>query len=141
MYYISNWFTIFFSFLGLSQSLPVTSYIKMIDIWMLFTMTVPFLEVVLHTTNEVFKRPNTILNKRVDVVRVKSAEEQEEEDEMLKMSNSMNFTIVRLTSRLGLPIGSLIFTVIFWVVGLIASYFSGAIQDPDMTDCLTVDLN
>ena len=113
----------------------------MIDIWMLFTMTVPFLEVVLHTTNEVFKRPNTILNKRVDVVRVKSAEEQEEEDEMLKMSNSMNFTIVRLTSRLGLPIGSLIFTVIFWVVGLIASYSSGAIQDPDMTDCLTVDLN
>ena len=104
-------------------------------------MTVPFLEVVLHTTNEVFKRPNTILNKRVDVVRVKSAEEQEEEDEMLKMSNSMNFTIVRLTSRLGLPIGSLTFTVIFWVVGLIASYSSGAIQDPDMTDCLTVDLN
>ena len=104
-------------------------------------MTVPFLEVVLHTTNEVFKRPNTILNKRVDVVRVKSAEEQEEEDEMLKMSNSMNFTIVRLTSRLGLPIGSLIFTVIFWVVGLIASYSSGAIEDPNMTDCLTVDLN
>ena len=108
---------------------------------MLFTMTVPFLEVVLHTTNEVFKRPNTILNKRVDVVRVKSAEEQEEEDEMLKMSNSMNFTIVRLTSRLLLPIGSLIFTVIFWVVGLTASFSSGAIQDPNMTDCLTVDLN
>ena len=104
-------------------------------------MTVPFLEVVLHTTNEVFKRPNTILNKRVDVVRVKSAEEQEEEDEILKTSNSMNSTIVRLTGRLLLPIGSLIFTVIFWVVGLIASFSSGAIQDPNMTDCLTIDLN
>ena len=104
-------------------------------------MTVPFLEVVLHTTNEVFKRPNTIRNKRVDVVRVKSAEEQEEEDEILKMSNSMNSTIVRLTGRLLLPIGSLIFTIIFWVVGLIASFSSGAIQDPNMTDCLTVDLN
>ena len=104
-------------------------------------MTVPFLEVVLHTTNEVFKRPNTILNKRVDVVRVKSAEEQEEEDEILKMCNSMNSTVVRLTGWLLLPIGSLIFTVIFWVVGLIASYSSGAIQDPNMTDCLTVDLN
>ena len=104
-------------------------------------MTVPFLEVVLHTTNEVFKRPNTILDNRVDVVRVKSAEEQEEVDEMLKMSNSMNSTIVRLTGRLLLPIGCLIFTVIFWVVGLIASYSSGAIDDPNMTDCLTVDLN
>ena len=104
-------------------------------------MTIPFLEVVLHTTNEVFKRPNAILDKRVDVVRVKSAEEQEEEDEIPKMSNSMNSTIVRLTGRLLLPIGSLIFTVIFWVVGLIASYSSGAIQYPNMTDCLTVDLN
>ena len=134
---------LFFSFLGLSQGLPVTSYIKMIDIWMLFTMTVPFLEVVLHTTNEVFKRPNTInfgLDKRVDVVRVKSAKDQEEE-EMPEMSNSKNSTIVRLTGRLLLPIGSLIFTVNFWVVGLIASNSSGDIQDPNMTDCLTVDLN
>ena len=118
----------------------------MIDIWMLFTMTVPFLEVVLHTTNEVFKRPNTInfgLDKRVDVIRVKSAEEQEQEqEEMHKTSNSMNSTMVRLTGHLLLPIGSLIFTVIFWVVGLIASYSSATvgIQDPNMTDCRTVDL-
>ena len=42
--------------MGLSQTLPVTSYFKMIDIWMLFTMTVPFLEVVLHTVKEVFKK-------------------------------------------------------------------------------------
>ena len=134
---------LFFSFLGLSQGLPVTSYIKMIDIWMLFTMTVPFLEVVLHTTNEVFKRPNTIhlgLDKRVDVVKVKSAKDQEEE-EMAKMNDSMNSTIVRLTFHLLLPIGSLIFTVNFWVVGLIASNSFGDIQDPNMTDCLTVDLN
>ena len=106
-------------------------------------MTVPFMEVVLHTTNEVFKRPNTInfgLDKRVDVVRVKSAKDQEEE-EMPEMSNSKNSTIVRLTGRLLLPIGSLIFTVNFWVVGLIASNSSGDIQDPNMTDCLTVDLN
>ena len=57
---------IFFRFLGLSNSLPVTSYFKMIDIWMLFTMTVPFLEVVLHTANEVFKAPEF---SRVSVVR------------------------------------------------------------------------
>ena len=123
--------------MGLSQSLPVTSYIKMIDIWMLFTMTVPFLEVVIHTINEVFKQRNT---KRVDVVRIKSAKEQEEK--MPKTSNNnKNFTIVRLTFSLILPLGSLIFTVTFWIVGFIASYSSGASQDPSMTDCLTIDLN
>ena len=115
----------------------------MIDIWMLFTMTVPFLVVVLLTTNEVLKRPDTI-KKRVDVVRVKSAEEQEEEEEIPKTNNNKNSTIVRLTGCVLLPIGSLIFIVIFWVVGLTASYsytYSDAIQNPNMTDCLTVDLN
>ena len=107
-------------------------------------MTVPFLVVVLLTTHEVLKRSDTInfgLDKRVDVVRVKCAKEQEEEEAIPKTNNNKNSTIVRLTGRVLLPIGSLIFTVIFWVVGLIASNSSGAIQDPNMTDCLTVDLN
>ena len=128
--------------MGLAQSLPVTSYIKMIDIWMLFTMTVPFLEVVLHTTNEVFKRPMRTdfgFVKRVDVVRTKPDEDQEEEPETSnRVSSSL---VVRLTGRIILPISSVIFTIIFWVVGLVVSYSSGTIHDPNMTDCLTNDLN
>ena len=78
----------------------------------------------------------------MDPIRVKSDREEEEEEEVLpKTINSKSSTMMRLTSRLMLPIGSLIFTLIFWVVGLIASYSSGAIQDHNMTDCLTVDLN
>ena len=128
--------------MGLSESLPVTSYIKMIDIWMLFTMTIPFLEVVMHTTNELFKRPPG-LDKRVGVVKVKSAEEQvemEEEEEECKTSNN-RFPLVRMASHLKLPISSLIFTLIFWVVGIIRSFSSSAAQDQNMTDCLTKDLN
>ena len=129
--------------MGLSESLPVTSYIKMIDIWMLFTMTIPFLEVVMHTTNEVFKRP-PVLDKRVGVVKVSSAEEQvemEEEEEECKTNNKMSSSLVKMASRMMLPVCSLIFTLIFWVVGIIQSYSSGAAQDPNMTDCLTKDLN
>ena len=128
--------------MGLSESLPVTSYIKMIDIWMLFTMTIPFLEVIMHTTNEVFKRP-PVLDKRVGVVKVKPAEEQVEmeEEEECQTNNKIIFPLVRMTSRMMLPICSLIFTLIFWVVGIIQSYSSGAAQDQNMTDCLTKDLN
>ena len=125
--------------MGLSESLPVTSYIKMIDIWMLFTMTIPFLEVIMHTTNEVFKRPPGP-DKQVAVVRVKPAEQNEEEEEP-KASSRVSSKLVRLTSRLILPISSLIFALTFWTVGLVASFSSGAIQDPNMTDCLTLDLN
>ena len=33
------------SFIGFSQSILETSYVKWIDVWMIFTMIVPFLEV------------------------------------------------------------------------------------------------
>ena len=131
-----------FSFLGLSQSLPVTSYIKMIDIWMLFTMTIPFLEVVLHTTNEVFKRPreNRVgSDNQIDVVMVKPAKEQEEDVPKDRKRQSSN--LVRLTGRYMLPASSLVFTFIFWVVGILASLSSDDAQDPNMTDCLTVTLH
>ena len=112
----------------------------MIDVWMVFTMTVPFLEVVLHTFNKVFKQPDAAhfgANNQVGVVRVKSAYTQEEDGEMPIMSTSK----VRMAGRLVLPIGSLLFCVVFWLVGLIQSYSSAAGQDPNMTDCLTIDLN
>ena len=127
-----------FSFLGLSQSLPVTSYIKMIDIWMLFTMIIPFLEVVLHTTHEVFKDvPET----RVGVLVVKCGEEDEvgkEEEE--KKNNIMNLTLSKVMGSLTLPIISLGFVIIFWTVGLIHAYSSSDVLDFNMFDCLAIDL-
>jgi hypothetical protein len=36
-------------FIGISNSLPKTSYIKMIDIWLIFNLFIPFCEVILHT--------------------------------------------------------------------------------------------
>ncbi len=43
-------------FLNTSASLPKTSYFKMIDIWMVFGLLLPFLEVVLHTVTEYQRR-------------------------------------------------------------------------------------
>ena len=36
-------------FISVSSKLPNTSYIKMIDVWLIFNLTVPFFEVLLHT--------------------------------------------------------------------------------------------
>ena len=36
-------------FIGVSNALPKTAYIKMVDIWFIFSMTVPFIEVLLQT--------------------------------------------------------------------------------------------
>merc|ERR1719153_888860 len=36
-------------FISVSQSLPPTAYVKMIDVWLIFAQMVPFLEVLLHS--------------------------------------------------------------------------------------------
>ena len=145
MFFISHAFkNCLFSFLGLSQSLPVTSYIKMIDIWMLFTMTIPFLEVVVHTTHEVFKDkkashigPET----RVGVLEVKCGEDDEVgKEEEKKKNNIKNLTLSKVMGSLMLPILSLGFIIIFWTVGLIHANSSGDVLDFNMYDCLAIDL-
>ena len=108
----------------------------MIDIWMLFTMIIPFLEVVLHTTHEVFKNvPET----RVGVLEVKSGEEDEVEKEE-KNNNIMNLTLSKMMGSLMLPILSLGFIIIFWTVGLINACSSSDVLDFNMFDCLAIDL-
>ena len=36
-------------FISVSQNLPKTSYIKMVDVWLIFNLMLPFFEVLLHT--------------------------------------------------------------------------------------------
>ena len=50
-----------FSFLGISQSLPSTSYIKLIDIWMIFTMIYPFAETLLVCLKDVVKTKSVVV--------------------------------------------------------------------------------
>ncbi len=36
-------------FINISNNLPKTSYIKMMDIWLIFNLLLPFMEVLIHT--------------------------------------------------------------------------------------------
>ena len=39
--------------MGVSKELPETGYIKMVDVWMIFTISYPFLQISLHSMIEV----------------------------------------------------------------------------------------
>ena len=109
----------------------------MIDIWMLFTLTVPFLEVALHTCTEVMKRPSVPqFSPNGRVHQVKPADKLEIEVPKSKVLPAW----VGLVGRLLLPIISLLFSAIFWIVGLIVSFWPTTQQDNNMTDCLTIDI-
>ena len=44
------------SHIGIADSLPTTAYVKMIDIFMIFTMTIPLLEIIGHTYSVYLKK-------------------------------------------------------------------------------------
>ena len=44
-----------FSFMGLAKDLPQTGYIKMVDVWMIFTISYPFLQILMHSLKEVLE--------------------------------------------------------------------------------------
>ena len=79
-------------------------------------MTVPFLEVVMHTTNEALKQPrvdNFDNECQVNVVSVMPTQEQEKEK--VEMTN-VSLNSVRVAGSLILPICSLIFIFVFWAI-------------------------
>ena len=43
-------------FISVSQSLPPTAYIKMIDVWLIFAQLIPFVEVLLHSWMDLHRR-------------------------------------------------------------------------------------
>ena len=42
-------------FISVSESLPPTAYVKMIDVWLIFSQLIPFVEVLLHTLIETMR--------------------------------------------------------------------------------------
>ena len=73
------------------------------------------------------------------VLNIKSGEEEKKE-EGAKTNNIMKMKLSKVMGNLMLPICSLVFTIIFWTVGLIQAYSSGDADDVNMSDCLTSDL-
>ena len=116
--------------MGISQSLPVTSYVKMIDIWMIFTMSVPFIEVGLHAGYELLKHslysPRRVLPGSSGVV---------------KTSQRSNLPLwTNLFLQLFLPTLVITFCAIFWIVGLFSFYLPNIDQNLQMSNCLGYDI-
>ena len=104
-------------------------------------MMIPFLEVALHTSNEVLIRSDCGRERQVGVVRVDPVHKMKEKEMPGTSSSMSSSTLLKLSGRLILPIGSLIFTLTFWIVGLIKTYSSGYSQGPNMFGCLELDLS
>ena len=88
--------------MGVSQSLPSTAYIKMIDVWMVVCILYPFTLVVLYSVQEVMKKRRSI---------VKNYSKQPSRKWNLEV-------VIEKTLDWGLPFFAVAFTVVYWGLGL-----------------------
>ena len=105
-------------FLSVIDSLPTTSYIKMVEVWLIFSLLIPFLEVLIlslihHKSSSGPKYTDT---------RVGPTEEDPNKDESGK--NLKEIYLLRLAIILrdyGIPLMFLMFTIVYWAIGLAVS--------------------
>ena len=97
-----------FSFIGVTQSLPATAYIKMIDIWLIICIIYPFCMVALYSLYA--KLAKNIDSKPIDL---KNDDRNDTwEEKILKA--------VRFMLDFGLSTLFSMFVFIFWLMGLTA---------------------
>ena len=102
-------------FISISNSLPRTSYVKLIDVYLIFNLIVPFLEIILQTTLDILdeeqeeEEPQAFIKKRTS--RGKRGRGQRK----IKLRK-----MLQPATRYGLPIAYFSFIVIFFFFGAIS---------------------
>ncbi len=128
-------------YISVSQSLPTTHYVKMIELWLLFTLLIPFVEVIIHTHIEALREDKkrsinhhgTMMNvkgKNKGEKRGQSAVTQVEPmendqyvptmmqgEQYLVKNEKMMFFATKL-AKIGIPLIFILFTVVYFIVGI-----------------------
>ena len=106
MYFTFNIFNhLLLSFLGTLQSLPLTAYMKMVDLWLLCLMLYPFIVVILLTLREFF-------TKTENKVQIKSNTGSWSDEKGYKIQ------LVSCVLAWGLPLLVCLFIILYWLTGL-----------------------
>ena len=68
-------------FINVSNQLPKTSYIKMMDVWLIFNLIVPFVEVLLHTYKDMLREEeNREVNQHGRVRKIGEEDDDDKKD-------------------------------------------------------------
>ena len=92
------------SFIGVSNSLPITAYIKLIDVWMIMTMMYPFSVVSLYSIIQFIRDQDNSSNVTIDGMNWRSR---------------IIFRSANVMLDYGLPLLVSFFIILFWSLGLV----------------------
>ncbi len=134
-------------FISISDSLPKTNYIKMIDIWLLFNLFVPFAEVIIHTyIDSLRQEEDRVINhhgKRVEAwsdekIYPKSLVDRNEVNELkarqefydnaILVINPKKLKNALLMAKWGFPMIYSSFVLCFFAAGM-ANFYKSSVSD------------
>ena len=104
-------------FISVSNSLPRTSYVKLIDVWLIFNLLVPFIDVLLHTIIDVIRND---YDPTIDVstfVARSSAKISPEGAKFMAEKDKKRLKLLKgfvLVGRAGLPVTYVLFSILYF---------------------------
>ena len=116
-------------FISVMEKLPPTSYVRMIDIWLIFCIFIPFLEVCILTIKEYFTDDNLEINdhgRRRQLRQTMIFKNIEMRRNIVEVSikigkllfDSFNYKINESLEQNIVPVLTLIFTLVYWTIGI-----------------------
>ena len=103
-------------FISVSDSLPRTSYVKLIDIWLITNLLVPFIDVLLHTTIDSLRTQFSQVGPDMKV------RQRGTNNEVMRNNRLKVLRILISVGKFGLPLAYLLFGIIYFGSGLSIRY-------------------
>ena len=107
-------------FIGISNSLPKTAYIKVVDVWLIINLLIPFLEVLLHTVIDML-RNGLSRKEEPEMLFVRSVDGSPRMLEQVKKgatnTQAMVLNSCIIFGRVGLPALYTLFCIVIFVYG------------------------
>ena len=97
-------------FIDVSNNLPKTSYMKMMDVWLLFNLIIPFMVVLIHTYMDTLRKAD---DDNDDGHGILSRYEMEKRRQQMKRLN-----FLQRVSLIYNPLIALLFVSLYWAIGL-----------------------
>ena len=103
-------------FVSVINKLPLTSYIKMIEVWLMFTLMVPFCEVIILTYWNALKTEKSQQSNKIRVISPAQNKSAENDFGVEKIERKLK--MIKILAVLYLPLFQISFIMIFWFIGL-----------------------
>ena len=116
-------------FISISDSLPRTSYVKAVDIWLIANLMIPFVEIILQSLLNIWDKDNEDNDNDTRLFRVSPTNQGIKDKENSTMNgihkrngeNEKLLSIMRLFTKSALPAFYILFCIAFFLYGMVTT--------------------